>query len=93
MEKLAAHRRRIRAIRRRVVGAALATFLASSGVVLVQLVTGHDPALGRGTSTTTSDRATADATGSATGHRSPASERSSGQRSAARPSAVTTSAS
>jgi len=50
-EKLAARRRRTRAIRRRVAGMSLATFLAASGAVLIQLVTGHDPALGHSTHT------------------------------------------
>ena len=44
-EKLTARRLRVRTIRRRVAGLSLATFLAASGAVLVQLVTGHDPAL------------------------------------------------
>jgi hypothetical protein len=88
MEKLAAHRRRMRAIRRRVIGASVATFLAASGVVLVQLVTGNDPALGHGTATT---GATADATRSA--HRASVDARPSGRRPAVSPSAVTTSAS
>jgi len=46
-ERLRARKHRIRAIRRRVVALATAMFLASSGGILVQLVTGNDPALAK----------------------------------------------
>jgi hypothetical protein len=46
-------RLRVRIIRRRVLGAATAIFLASTGGIFVQLVSGHDPALARGSHTTT----------------------------------------
>jgi hypothetical protein len=45
--KLAARRRRVRAIRTRVAGLSVATLMATSGVVVVQLVTGNDPALAK----------------------------------------------
>jgi hypothetical protein len=44
-------RRRVRLIRRRVVGGATAIFMASTGWILVELVSGHDPALAHQTST------------------------------------------
>jgi hypothetical protein len=44
-QRLAQRRRHVRLIRRRVAGLAAGTFLATTGGVLVQLVTGHDPAL------------------------------------------------
>ena len=44
-ERLRARRARVRTIRRRVVGLATATFLATTGGIVVQLVTGNDPAL------------------------------------------------
>jgi hypothetical protein len=44
-QRLAQHRRHVRLIRRRVAGLAAGTFLATTGGILVQLVTGHDPAL------------------------------------------------
>lgn len=40
-------------IRRRVIGGATAIFLAATGGIFVQLVSGHDPALARGSQTTT----------------------------------------
>lgn len=46
-ERLRSRKRRIRVIRTRVVAIATATFLASSGGILVQLVTGNDPALAK----------------------------------------------
>src|SRR5450755_2131402 len=46
-KRLRARKHRIRAIRRRVVALATAMFLASSGGILVQLVTGNDPALAK----------------------------------------------
>jgi hypothetical protein len=51
--RLRARRERVRAIRRRVAGLAAATFLATSGVIFAQLVTGNDPALARKTTTVT----------------------------------------
>jgi hypothetical protein len=44
---LAARRRRVRAIRGRVAGVSVATLMATSGVVVVQMVTGNDPALAK----------------------------------------------
>lgn len=49
-------------IRRRVVGAATAIFLATTGGIFVQLVSGHDPALARGSQTTTTHASTSSAT-------------------------------
>ena len=45
--KLTGRRRRVRAIRLRVAGLSLASLMATSGVVLVQMVTGNDPALAK----------------------------------------------
>ena len=83
-EKLTARRLRVRTIRRRVAGLSLATFLAASGAVLVQLVTGHDPALAHQHQTT-----------GVTVTRSPGSSAASSSSSAAAtsPSMVLTSAS
>ena len=44
-ERLSARRRRVSVIRRRVIAIATAMFLATSGGIFVQLVTGNDPAL------------------------------------------------
>jgi hypothetical protein len=71
--KLAARRRRVRAIRGRVAGLSVATLTATSGFVLVQLVTGNDPALAKshsssdvrtGATTTTQPTATTGPTAS-----------------------------
>jgi hypothetical protein len=48
---LLARRQRVRLIRRRVVGLATGLFLATTGGILVQLVSGHDPALATGQTT------------------------------------------
>jgi D-aminopeptidase len=84
-EKLAERRRRVRAIRRRVAGLSLTAFMATSATVLVQMVTGHDPALAHST------RATASATTST--QRSSSHHTASSSSSAAAPSAVRTRAS
>ena len=57
--RLQARRRRVRTIRLRVVGASAGTFLAVSGAVLLQLVTGHDPALAASATTTVASRSSA----------------------------------
>src|SRR5438067_840752 len=44
-ERLRAHRRRISVLRRRIIAIAVAIFLATTGGILIQLVTGNDPAL------------------------------------------------
>jgi hypothetical protein len=65
--KLAARRRRVRAIRGRVAGLSVATLMATSGVVVVQMVTGNDPALARSPASsdvTTSTRTTTEPTAS-----------------------------
>jgi hypothetical protein len=89
-ERLAARRRRARAIRRRVAGMSLATFAAASGAVVVQMVTGGDPALARGTSARTPAAMTSPR--EPTGAASPASTATASARAVA-PSPVTTSAS
>jgi cytoskeletal protein RodZ len=43
--RLAERRSRVRLMRRRIVGGAVAVFLAVWGVIFTQLATGHDPAL------------------------------------------------
>ena len=55
---LQTRRLRVRMIRRRVLGAATAVFLATTGGIFVQLVSGHDPALARGSQTTTTHAST-----------------------------------
>ena len=47
---VAARRRRVNRIRRRVVGGVAALFVAATGAITLQLVTGHDPALAKATS-------------------------------------------
>jgi hypothetical protein len=64
-QRLAERRLRVRTIRRRAAGLAAGTFLAASGGILVQLVTGHDPALARESASSTS-AATSAAAASAT---------------------------
>jgi hypothetical protein len=97
-ERLSARRRRARAIRRRVAGMSLATFLAASGAVLVQLVTGHDPALAHSTHTAKTAAVTSHSTGSSSGETgtTPSSRHQAGSSSsdaATSPTQVTTSAS
>jgi hypothetical protein len=48
---LQARRERVNRIRRRVAGSAAGLFLISTGAIVVQMVTGHDPALARAGST------------------------------------------
>src|SRR5437868_654333 len=74
--RLNAHRRRVSLIRKRVVAAAAATFALLWGVIFVQLVSGHDPALGQTSTNTASARTTA-ATQSASANSSSATETSS----------------
>ena len=87
--RLDARRRRVRAIRRRMAALTAGTFLAVSGAILVQLVTGHDPALAHGATVSR----TSATSGSATSGVASGSPRSSASAAAATPSAVTTSAS
>lgn len=89
---LQVRRRRVRAIRRRVVGGAVALFIAATGGVLIQLATGHDPALVRAAradaATSGSGSSSSDSTSSAGSTSSSDGSSSSGQA-----TAVTTSAS
>ncbi|HTU95694.1 MAG TPA: hypothetical protein VMF14_07620 [Solirubrobacteraceae bacterium] len=63
--RLRAQRRaRVRRIRARVIGGSIALFLAVWMLITVVLVTGHDPALARKTSTQTATPATTTATSS-----------------------------
>ena len=88
-ERLRARKHRIRAIRRRVVAFATALFLASSCGILVQLVTGNDPALAKaaaakaakvasttGKSSSSGSSSSASASGSSTSGTSSSSSRS-----------------
>jgi hypothetical protein len=70
-------RLRVRMIRRRVVGAATAIFLATTGGIFVQLVSGHDPALARTSQTTTTHASTSSATATSGSPPSTSSSRSS----------------
>jgi hypothetical protein len=89
---LAQRRRRVRSIRRRVAGLAAGTFLAATGGILVQLVTGHDPALAH--SGSSASKASAAVTSTTT---SSSSGAAGGQATttavASAPSPITTSAS
>ena len=91
-ERLQARNRRIKAIRRRVVGIAAAMFLATSGGITLQLVSGNDPALAKSAAKTTTAASTASNSGS-TSTASTGSSTSSGSSSSGTTTAVTTSAS
>ena len=98
-ERLRARKRRIRAIRCRVVALATAMFLATSGGVLVQLVTGNDPALAKAaaakTASATSKSSGSGSTSSSSTSKTGASTSgaSSGSSSSGTATAVTTSSS
>jgi hypothetical protein len=98
-ERLRARKRRIRAIRRRVIAFATAMFLASSGGILVQLVSGNDPALAKAAAakaaSTTSKSSGSGSSSSAagSGSSSGSSSSSSGSSSSGTTTAVTTSSS
>jgi cytoskeletal protein RodZ len=81
-ERLAKRRRRTVRLRKRVIAASGSTFVLAWGVIFVQLVSGHDPALAHKASTTTTAATTTAATSNA-----PASSTSS---SSASSSAATT---
>lgn len=91
-ERLRARKHRIRAIRCRVVALATATFLATSGGILVQLVTGNDPALAKAAAAKTAS-ATSKSSGSGSTSSSSTSGASSGSSSSGTATAVTTSSS
>jgi hypothetical protein len=91
-ERLRARGRRIKTIRRRVVGIAAAMFLATSGGITLQLVSGNDPALAKSAAKTTAAASTASTSGS-TSTASTGSSTSSGSSSSGTTTAVTTSAS
>jgi hypothetical protein len=91
-ERLRARKRRIRVIRRRVVGLATALFLASSGGIFVQLVTGNDPALAKAAAAKTAS-VTSKSSGSGSTSGSSTSGASSGSSSPGTTTAVTTSSS
>jgi uncharacterized membrane protein YgcG len=99
-ERLRAREHRIRAIRRRVVAFATALFLASSGGILVQLVTGNDPALAKAAAARAAKVASTTGKSSSSGSSSGASTSgsstsgaSSGSSGSGTATAVTTSAS
>jgi hypothetical protein len=94
--RLAQRRRRVRSIRRRVAGLAAGTFLAATGGIVVQLVTGHDPALAHGGSS--ASKASAAVTSTATSSSSSSSSAAVAGQSTrtavtSSPSPITTSAS
>jgi hypothetical protein len=106
--KLVARRRRVRAIRTRVAGLSVATLMATSGVVVVQMVTGNDPALAKthpsSDATTAAETTTAASAGATTSdartttsrtaeHRTRRRSSGASRRAAATPTTVTTSAS
>jgi cytoskeletal protein RodZ len=94
-ERLNARRRRIIAIRKWVVAIALALFLAVWTVIFAQLVTGHDPALARGKSTSTaamqSNSASSSGSGSSSASTAPTSSGSGTSSNSGAATAVTTS--
>lgn len=97
-ERLRARKRRIRAIRTRVVAIATAIFLASSGGILAQLVTGNDPALAKAATAKTATVASSASKSSSSGSSSSTSGSStsgtsSGSSSSGTTTAVTTSSS
>lgn len=99
-ERLRARKHRIRVIRRRVVAFATALFLASSGGILVQLVTGNDPALAKAAAakaakvaSTTGKSSRAGSSSGASTSGSSTSGASSGSSGSGTATAVTTSAS
>lgn len=88
---LQARRRRVSHIRRRMVGVATATFLATAGGIAIQLVSGHDPALAHSSA---SKVASAGGSGSSSGTGSSSgSATTSGASTSGLATAVTTSAS
>jgi hypothetical protein len=89
-ERLRARRRRIRQIRTRVVAIATSLFLASSGGILLQLVTGNDPALAKAAAKSAHSTKTSSA-GSTSG--ASGSSTSSGSSSSGSATPVTSSAS
>jgi cytoskeletal protein RodZ len=64
--RLAERRSRVRLMRRRIVGGAVAVFLGVWGVIFTQLATGHDPGLSASSAkqSTTSTTTTSESSGS-----------------------------
>jgi hypothetical protein len=91
-QRLAQRRRHVRSIRRRVAGFAAGTFLAATSGILVQLVTGHDPALAHGGSSGSKASAAATSTTSSA-TRAAVAGQSTRTAVASAPSPITTSAS
>jgi hypothetical protein len=87
---LQARRQRIRHIRRRMIAAGTAVFIATTGGILVQLTSGHDPALARSSASTTK-QVSASSSSVATGTPSSSSPSSAPSASTGSASAVTTS--
>jgi hypothetical protein len=71
-ERLAGRRDRLGRIRRTAIASALATFATAWAIIFFQLVSGHDPALGTGSSS--SAAATSSAPVQASGSYTPESE-------------------
>jgi cytoskeletal protein RodZ len=88
--RLAEKRQRARVIRKRVLAAGASTFVLAWGVIFVQLVAGHDPALAHKASTTTAS-STASATPTSSSSGSTSSNASSSSSGSAPTSPVTTS--
>jgi len=64
--RLVALQRRVLRIRRTVVAAAVAVFIAVFSTIYVQMASGNDPALGSASATTTESTSTTSTTSSAT---------------------------
>jgi hypothetical protein len=96
-ERIQARKRRIRVIRTRVVAIATAMFVASSGGILVQLVTGNDPALAKAAAakvaSTAGKSSSSGSTPSSSMSGSSTSGASSGSSNSGKTTAVTTSSS
>ena len=89
---------RVRMIRRRIIGGALALFVASWLLITIVLVSGHDPALAKHSSATTvassspsSSSSSGSSSGSSSSSQSSGSSSSSGNSGSGTVSSVTTS--
>jgi cytoskeletal protein RodZ len=90
-ERLRVRRRRVTMIRRRVLITALVLFVAIWGVIFLQLISGHDPALSKKAATAGTSSASGATSVSATSGGSGASTSSSNSGSSGGTSALTTS--
>ena len=90
-ERLKARRRRVALIRKRAVAGAACTFALAWGVIFVQLVSGHDPALAHTKATTSAASGTTTADSASSGSSSSGSTDSTSTSSGATNSGATNS--